>query len=199
MKIYFHLNIEGFSNCYLIVNEQTKQAIIVDPGIVTHQIIDNIERSGYNLAGVLITHNHGSHVHGLKVLTKIYTPEIYAADWEVAGAETNVLKDEGIIEIAGLEVSYMSVPGHTPDSMVFKIGNVLFTGDVITNGRIGSSNNKFSEKALRKNILEKILSQTEDTILMPGHGPPTTVGAERLFNADVNPREQDKREKLGLI
>ena len=83
--------------------------------------------------------------------------------------------------------------------MVFKIGNVLFTGDVITNGRIGSSNNKFSEKALKKNILEKILSQTEDTILMPGHGPPTTVGAERLFNADVNPREQDKREKLGLI
>lgn len=198
MKVYFHLNIEGFSNCYLIVNEHTKQAIIVDPGIVTHQIIDNIERSGYDLAGVLITHNHGSHVHGLKVLQKIYTPEIYAADWEVADEKTCVLKDEGTIEIAGLEVSYMSVPGHTPDSMVYKIGNILFTGDVISAGRIGSSNNKYSEKALISNIKQKILSQTDETVLMPGHGPPTTVGAERIFNVEVNPPESDKREKLGL-
>ena len=65
MKVYFHLNIEGFSNCYVIVNEKTMQAIIVDPGIITHQIIDNMEHSGYTLAGVLVTHNRGSHVHGL--------------------------------------------------------------------------------------------------------------------------------------
>lgn len=199
MKVYFHLNIEGFSNCYVIVNEKTMQAIIVDPGIITHQIIDNIEHSGYTLAGVLVTHNHGSHVHGLKVLRKIYTPQIYAADWEVAGEETYILKDEGTIEIAGLSVNYMSVAGHTPDSMVYKIGNVLFTGDVISAGRIGSSNNKFSERALINNIQQKILSQTEDTILMPGHGPPTTVGAERLYNVGINPPETDKREKLGLI
>lgn len=199
MKVYFHLNIEGFSNCYVIVNEHTMQAIIIDPGIITHQIIENIERSGYDLVGVLITHNHGSHVHGLKVLRKIYEPQIYAADWEVAGEDTYILRDEGIIEIAGLEVGYMSVPGHTPDSMVYKIDNVLFTGDVISAGRIGSSNNKFSEKALIKNIQQKILSQTEETILMPGHGPPTTVGAERLFNIDINPPANDKREKLGLL
>lgn len=198
MKIYFHLNIEGFSNCYVIGNELTGEAIIVDPGIITPQIIDTIEEGGYKLAGVLVTHNHGSHVHGLKTLRKIYTPQIFAADWEVAGNETYVLKDEGIIQIAGLTVGYMSVPGHTPDSMVYKIGSVLFTGDVMSAGKIGSSNNKFSEQALIKNINEKILSQQEDTILMPGHGPPTTVGAEKLFNIAINPRKNDKLAKLGL-
>lgn len=198
MKIYFHLNIEGFSNCYVIGNELTGEAIIVDPGIITPQIIDTIEEGGYKLAGVLVTHNHGSHVHGLKTLRKIYTPQIFAADWEVAGSETYVLKDEGIIQIAGLTVGYMSVPGHTPDSMVYKIGSVLFTGDVMSAGKIGSSNNKFSEQALIKNINEKILSQQEDTILMPGHGPPTTVGAEKLFNIAINPRKNDKLAKLGL-
>ncbi|MBQ0162669.1 MAG: MBL fold metallo-hydrolase [Treponema sp.] len=198
MKIYFHLNIEGFSNCYVIGNELTGEAIIVDPGIITPQIIDTIEEGGYKLAGVLVTHNHGSHVHGLETLRKIYTPQIFAADWEVAGSETYVLKDEGIIQIAGLTVGYMSVPGHTPDSMVYKIGSVLFTGDVMSAGKIGSSNNKFSEKALIKNINEKILSQQEDTILMPGHGPPTTVGAEKLFNVALNPRNNDKLTKLGL-
>ncbi|MBP5402288.1 MAG: MBL fold metallo-hydrolase [Treponema sp.] len=199
MKIYFHLNIEGFSNCYVIVNELTSEAIIVDPGIITPQIIENIEKGGFTLAGVLVTHNHGSHVHGLQTLRKIYTPQIFAADWEVAGNETYVLKDEGIIQIAGLTVGYMSVPGHTPDSMVYKIGNVLFTGDVISAGKIGSSNNKFSEQALIKNINEKILSQQEETILMPGHGPPTTVAAEKMFNLAINPKETGIREKLGLI
>ena len=154
MKIYFHLNLEGFSNCYVIVNELTSEAIIVDPGIITPQIIENIENGDYKLTGVLVTHNHGSHVHGLQTLRKIYSPKIFAADWEVAGNETSVLKDEGIIQIAGLTVGYTSVPGHTPDSMVYKIGSVLFTGDVISAGKIGSSNNKFSEKALIKNINE---------------------------------------------
>lgn len=198
MKIYFHLNLEGFSNCYVIVNELTSEAIIVDPGIITPQIIENIEKGDYKLAGVLVTHNHGSHVHGLKTLRKIYSPKIFAADWEVAGNETYVLKDEGIIQIAGLTVGYTSVPGHTPDSMVYKIGSVLFTGDVISAGKIGSSNNKFSEKALIKNINEKILSQQDETILMPGHGPPTTVGAEKLFNISVNPPDTGRLEKLGL-
>ena len=197
MKIYFHLNLEGFSNCYLVVNELTKEAIIVDPGIVTSQIIENIELCGYKLTSVLVTHNHGSHVHGLQTLQKIYDLQIYAADWEVAGEKTFVLRDEGIIQTAGLTVGYMSLPGHTPDSMVYKIGNVLFTGDVISAGKIGSSTNKFSEKALIKNIQQKILSQQEDTILMPGHGPPTTVAAEILFNTDINPRE-GKREKIEL-
>lgn len=199
MKIYFYLNIEGFSNCYLIVNELTREAIIVDPGIITPTIIENIENGGYSLAGVLITHNHGSHVHGLKTLRKIYAPKIFAADWEIAGNDTSVLRDEGIIQVAGLTVSYMSLPGHTPDSIIYKIGSVIFTGDVISAGKIGSSNNKFSEKTLISNIKQKILSQQEDTVLMPGHGPPTTVGAERLFNIDINPPESGKREKLGLV
>lgn len=198
MKIYFHLNIEGFSNCYVIVNEVNHEAIIVDPGIITPAIIKNIEEGGYKLTGVLVTHNHGSHVNGLNVLRKIYTPQIYAADWEVAGAETNVLRDEGIVQIAGLTVGYMSVPGHTPDSMVYKIGSVLFTGDVISAGKIGSSNNKFAEKQLVNNIQQKILSQQEDTILMPGHGPPTTVGAEKINNISINPPVNTMWKKLGL-
>ncbi len=196
MKVYFHLNIEGFSNCYLIVNEQTKEAIIVDPGIIKQEIIDNIEQFDYKLVAVLVTHNHGSHVHGLKVLNKIYKPQIYAADWEVAGDKTYILKDKGSIEIAGLQVLYMSLTGHTTDSMVYKIGNVIFTGDTISAGRIGDSNNKISEQILIKNIQTKILSQTEDTILLPGHGPPTTVGAEKLYNVSVNFLEQRKREKF---
>ena len=198
MKIYFHLNLEGFSNCYVIVNEKTQESIVVDPGQITTEIISNIEYTGYRLAGVLISHNHGSHVEGLSTLQKIYKAKIYAADWEVARGETNVLKDDGVIKVAGLDVEYFSLPGHTPDSIIYKIGNVMFTGDTISAGKIGSTNTKYSERMMIKNIQAKILSQTDDTVIMPGHGPPTTVGVERMYNPNLQPPSEKQDEETAL-
>lgn len=186
MKVYFHLSIDGFSNCYVITNETTKEAIIIDPGVVTKEIIEQIEREKYKLVGVLITHNHSSHVRGLRTLRKIYSPVIYAADYEVAGSDTFLLKGDGIIRVAGLSVGYMSIIGHTNDSLVYKIGQILFTGDVLTAGLVGSTNSSYSKKSLLSNIRSKILSQQTDILVMPGHGPPTTVVAERNFNKNFN-------------
>ncbi len=182
MKVYFHLNLGGFSNCYLVVNEETSEAIIIDPGKMTEEIISQIEDHNLKLSAVLITHNHGSHVHGLKTLQKIYSPKIYAADWDVAKNDTTVLSGDGKIKIASMYVHYMSVPGHTADSMVYGIGDILFTGDVLSAGFIGSTNSSYSDFILRSNIEQKIFSQQEITILMPGHGPPTTLEAVKAFN-----------------
>lgn len=182
MKVYFHLSLEGFSNCYVITNEETKEAIIIDPGVITKEMIEQIEREKYKLVGVLITHNHSSHVRGLRTIRKIYSPVIYAADYEVAGSDTFLLKGDGIIRVANLSVGYMSVPGHTHDSLIFKIGQILFTGDAITAGLIGDTNSSYSQNTLLKNVQSKILSQQTDIILMPGHGPPSSVEAERHFN-----------------
>ncbi len=182
MKIYFHLSSAGFSNCYVVANENTKQAIIIDPGQLTESIINQIEENKLELVAVLITHNHRSHVHGLKTLMKIYSPKIYGADWEILGRQTSIVSGDGKIRIAGLPVTYMALPGHTADSIVYKIGNAIFTGDSLSAGRLGSTNSNYSSHILKRNIEEKILSQQEDTIILPGHGPPTTVGAEKKFN-----------------
>lgn len=191
MKIYFRLNIGGFSNCYIVSNENTGEAVIIDPGKITDEIINVIERNRLKLSGVFITHNHGSHVHGLSTLRKIYTPKIFAADWEVAGSDTNVLTGDGRARIAGLVVGYMSVPGHTADSMAYKIGDALFTGDALSAGKIGSTNSSYSDFILRENIARKIFSQSPATVIMPGHGPPTCVAVERAFNIGMkDPREE---------
>lgn len=189
MKVYFHLNLGGFSNCYLVVNEETNEAIIIDPGQITDELIEQIESVPYNLAGVLITHNHGSHVNGLKTLRKIYSPKILAADWEVAGSDTTVINGDGRIRIGGMMVHYMAVPGHTADSIVYKIGNMIFTGDVLMAGTIGNTSSSYSEVILRTNIEQKILSQNEDAIVLPGHGPPVTVEASRIYNVDLEKKE----------
>ena len=166
MKIYFHLNIEGFSNAYLILNPETKKALIVDPGKITTKMIDQIEQDKYDLSAVFITHNHKSHIMGLHTLKKIYRPKIYA------------------VTEAGLQIDYISVPGHTPDSMVYKIGLCLFTGDVLLAGQAGYTNSTYSKHTLITNIQSKILSQQENTVIMPGHGPPSTVASEKRFNLD---------------
>ena len=175
MKVYFHLNLGGFSNCYIVVNEKTSEAIIIDPGKITEEIISRIEDNHLKLVAVLITHNHGSHAGGLHTLRKIYSPKILAADWEVAGENTRLAK---------MIVRYMSVPGHTSDSVVYQIGNILFTGDILSAGEIGSTNSSYSEYILKSNIEKKIFSQQDNVILMPGHGPPTTLGAVKAFTAD---------------
>ena len=184
MKIYFHLNLKGFSNCYVVVNEKAKEAIIIDPGKITEGIISQIEDEGLKLSAVLITHNHGSHVDGIKTLQKIYNTKVYAADWEVAKNDTNVLMGDGKIRVAKMIVRYMTIPGHTADSVVYGIGNVLFTGDVLFAGSRGSTNSSYSEVILKTNTDNNIYSQQDSVILMPGHGPPSTVEAARLFTMD---------------
>ena len=184
MKVYFHLNLSGFSNCYVVVNEEAKEAIIIDPGKITDGIISQIEDNNLKLSAVLVTHNHGSHVDGIKTLRKIYNPKIYAADWEVARNDTNVLMGDGKIRVAKMFVRYMTMPGHTADSVVYGIGNLLFTGDVLFAGSMGSTNSSYSELILRTNIENNIFSQQDGVVLMPGHGPPSTIEAARLFTID---------------
>lgn len=182
MKVYFHLNLNGFTNCYLVVNEKAQEAILIDPGDIGEEIISQIENQNLKLSAVFITHNHKNHVHGLQTLMKIYSPKIFAADWEVAKNDTSVLSGDGTIKIAKMVIHYMSLPGHTSDSMIYKIGNILFTGDVLGAGSIGSTNSSYSEFILKSNIERKIFSQQDSLIVMPGHGPITSLGAAKNFN-----------------
>ena len=60
MKVYFHFNIDGFSNCYVVTNEKTMEALIIDPGKITKEILEQIENGPFDLTAVLITHKHKS-------------------------------------------------------------------------------------------------------------------------------------------
>lgn len=187
MKIYSNINLETFTNCYLVADEASGKAIVIDPGSVSTQFISRIEENNLSLTAVLVTHNHPGHTKGLPTLRKIYDVAVYAADLDVAGSPASVIKGDGNVRIAGLNVSYFSLPGHSSDSMVYKIGNILFTGDTIEAGTIGSTNSSYAKQTLATGIRSKILSQFEDTIIMPGHGPMTSVGAEKMFNIDLVP------------
>ena len=188
MKVYFHLNPSDFSNCYLVVNEKNSEAILIDPGQLNEAMVNQLEDNRYKLSAILITHNHSSSMHGLKTLFKIYSPKIYGADWEIAGGATNLLMGDGKFRIAGMTVRYMTLPGHTADSMLYKLENVLFTGDSISSGLLGTTSSSYSSQILRTNVENKIFSQQDTTVILPGHGPPTTVRAEKLYSRGMQKR-----------
>lgn len=186
VKIYFHLNTVEFSNCYVVTNQETREALIVDPGQITENVIAQIEDNDFTLRAILVTHNHADHVNGLATLRKIYRAKVYGADWEVAGEDTIVIRGDGAFNVAGLYVEHISLPGHTADSMAYKIGNVIFTGDAISAGLIGETTSSHTRMLLKRNIEQKLFSQHENTILMPGYGPPSCVSAERTCNIDLD-------------
>lgn len=182
MKVYFHFNIDGFSNCYVVTNEKTMEALIIDPGKITKEILEQVESGPFNVTAVLITHSHKSHVRGLETLKKIYKPKVYAADFDIAGSEETLLNGDDIIYAAGLQIKHLALPGHSADSMAYKIGHIVFTGDTIFAGMISTTSSTYARRTLISNISTKILSQQDDIILMPGHGPPSTLASEKNFN-----------------
>ncbi len=185
MKIYFHYVSNNFSNSYLVGNEKTRQAIIVDPSVMDKTLLDHIEKNKFSLEAILITHRHESHLSALKTICKIYSPSIYAAETEIKGIKTKEVVGSGFFQEAGFDIFYLSVPGHSPDSLIFKIENIAFTGDSILAGAIGDCPNMHGRQHLIKNLNEKLLNQDESIILMPGHGPPSTIGAELRCNMDL--------------
>ncbi len=187
MKIYHHYSLYGFSNVYLVGNDEMKEALVIDPAEMNAALLGHIEKNGYALKAVLITHNHPHHIRGLKTLLKIYDAQVYAANASVAGFPSKALRDGETIRTCGFEVEVFSVPGHSPDSLVFKIDGALFTGDALHAGLIGKTLSSYNAVTLADRLKSKVLDQADEHIILPGHGPPSTVGTERQFNVGLEP------------
>jgi hydroxyacylglutathione hydrolase len=189
MKVFFHFAVNCFSNTYLIGPEGPGDAILVDPGILDSALLRLIEDHRYYVRSILVTHAHESHVHGIKTLLKIYEAEIYASTHRVLECPCTIVADGQTLEISGFRVQTIGVPGHSSDSIAYRIGDMLFTGDTLAAGTIGPTPNGYARALLIQNIKEKLLTLPESLTVLPGHGPPSSIAVERLSNPAL-------REKL---
>jgi hydroxyacylglutathione hydrolase len=196
MKLFFHFSVIGFSNTYLIGNNDGGAAILVDPGHMDLELLKLIEDNNYYIKYVLLTHRHASHTKGLKTLSKIYDVEIFANSPHIHDFPVHIVSDDSHMNLAGFDISAFLIPGHSSDSMVFKISDALFTGDVLMAGRIGSTTTSLSRSLLLRSIREKILPFNENTIIFPGHGTPTTLGIEKIINTDLMPHRHGSKHGL---
>jgi len=200
MKLFFQYCSYGFSNCYILGtenkgDEQPNTAIIIDPGSMEKNTLEIIEDNNFDLKAVLITHDHLGHVHGLRTLQRIYNAKIFAVNHTILDYKTNMVKDGDVFSVGDFLVEVISIPGHSSDSAVYRIGNLFFTGDVLTAGLVGSTVSAYGAKTQMNKLRSRLLSLPGDYILLPGHGPPSTLEAERRFNADIFRYEQNRNKR----
>lgn len=199
MKLFFHYSLGGFSNTYLLGPEGGGDAIIVDPGSMDIAMLNYVEKNDYYVRACLVTHNHENHVRGLSTLKKIYEAEIFSNNSYIDEFPCTLVLDGELRSVCGFDVECMSAPGHSPDSMMFKVGRTVFTGDALSAGLPGRTSSAYGRRLLIRHLRLKLMSQLDDCVILPGHGPPSTVGSERIANRAINSDSLFERQIETLI
>lgn len=197
------------TNTYLIYDENTKDAWMIDAPDKTKQFIDFINEKNLNLKYIVLTHGHWDHIKGLDFFRNKYKAKVVAfhksldylenpnlnlsynnpyVDEIITKADIYLYEKEGEFDI----FKYYYTPGHSYDHIIYKLDDkIVFCGDLIfylSVGRTDFAGSSFDD--LKKSILDIIYTKFDDkTLLLPGHGVTTQVEFEKMHNPFVPFRE----------
>ncbi len=162
---------------------------VIDPGGAAEVILSRLTELNLALDLVLITHAHADHIGGIKQLASAAKGLRVACHQLERDSVTRDLpvrwepaKDSVGIALGALNITPLCTPGHTPGSMCHAADGACFVGDSLFAGSIGRPSNQAVYQQMLKDIRAKVLALPDETILLPGHGPATTVGAEKAHN-----------------
>jgi hydroxyacylglutathione hydrolase len=175
----------GFSNTYVLAGEPGGEAIVIDPGTFNEQVLETVEDSHCYARWVLLTHAHAAHCGGLRTLLKIYDASVLCGMPDALEQRARHVTGGESIRLGAFEFTALETPGHSMDSLCWLCGNLLFSGDALSAGRIGSTKDGYARGLLVSSLRSRVLSLPEDVLIFPGHGPPSTVRSERRFNPSL--------------
>lgn len=197
------------TNCFLLINEDTKELLVVDPGGQGKRLAERITDHGFTAKGILLTHGHFDHTDGMEDLkASLPNPvKAYALDKEEKLLEDPSLnlsggfgiggrsykadeffRDGETVTLAGLTFKVIATPGHTPGSccFYFEEDGVLISGDTLFEQSVGRTDFPGgSMQALVSSIKEKLFVLPDETLVLPGHMGTTTIGDEKQGNMFV--------------
>jgi glyoxylase-like metal-dependent hydrolase (beta-lactamase superfamily II) len=193
------------TNCYILGCEETNKAAVIDPGDNAESIIQEAASRKLEIDKILLTHGHTDHVSACKRVKDATGADVYIHQkdvpllaeaprmalmfgWSVGEVpEPDKYLEEGDkITVGGIELVVMHTPGHSPGGVCFKGDGFIFSGDTLFAGSIGRTDLPGgSYQELISMIKDKIMILPEDTQVLSGHGPATTVGTELRVNPFV--------------
>ncbi|MBP7839851.1 MAG: MBL fold metallo-hydrolase [Acidaminococcaceae bacterium] len=190
------------TNCYVVINEEQKKGVVIDPGGDADQILEKIKQKGITIEAIFLTHGHSDHIMAVDEVREVTGAKVYISEADAdmltkassnlsvymgAGREFKAadefLIDGETITAAGLKFQVVATPGHTKGGICLLCGDTVFCGDTIFSESIGRTDlpgGSYSQ--ILHSIKTKIMVLPDEMKLLPGHGPATTIGWERRRN-----------------
>lgn len=194
------------TNCYVVRSENSPHCVVIDPGGESQSIFDFLDQRKLSPVLIICTHAHGDHTGAAAPMLARYgdcefamgTADIKAASQQKAWLK-NMLEDfeeppvpsRGLnhgetLDCDGFEMNVLATPGHTPGSISLYVDGYVFTGDTLFRESIGRFDLSDGDHAKEIASIRTVLFDLDDsTVVLPGHGPSTTIGHERTANPYV--------------
>lgn len=190
------------TNCYIISNIDTKEALVIDPADNAQLLIKILQENDLVCKAILLTHGHFDHIMAAKELAMATSAKVYAHEAEadllaeprmnlshnIILAPDEALKDGQELVLAGFKIKVIHTPGHTAGSVCYYFNEegILFSGDTLFLEDIGRSDLPTGNgPQLVESIRKKLMPLKDETIVYPGHDAATTIGYERQHNIYV--------------
>ncbi|MCX6390668.1 MAG: MBL fold metallo-hydrolase [Solirubrobacterales bacterium] len=191
-------------NCHFVINESTNQCVVVDPGEEEQRLLAALTENGLICEGILVTHTHFDHIGAVAPVARATGAEVWCPEMELPvladvmsfvpwpgfgpyeswNAESSVKGGE-TIELAGMSFDVIHTPGHSPGHVTYVTdqGKTVLSGDVLFQGSVGRVDLPGGDwPTLLASIGEMVDRLPSDAVVYPGHGDPTTIGAELATN-----------------
>jgi glyoxylase-like metal-dependent hydrolase (beta-lactamase superfamily II) len=193
-------------NCYIVFDEKTKEAIVIDPGDDAQEILHLVNGKGLKVKYIVNTHAHFDHVGANKQIRDATGAEllIHEADNNLLGGTANqarmfgmtapsspkadrYVKHGDVIKAGDISLKVLHTPGHSAGGISLAGDGVVFTGDALFAGSIGRTDLMGGDlMTLITSIKEHLMTLPDDTVVLSGHGPQSTIGEERRDNPFLN-------------
>ena len=194
-------------NCYVVGDDMTREAIVIDPGGNARDIVDTLRREQLKCVAIVNTHAHFDHLIALTELREktgaafwLHAEEAKVLANAQMGAKMfgfampqpkpadHLLRDGDQIHFGKSALRVLHAPGHSPGSICLRGDNFVIVGDVLFQGSIGRTDLPGGDYAtLMASIRDKLLTLPDATVVYPGHGDATTIGEERQLNPFLRP------------
>ncbi len=167
------------NNVFVLRCRETGDAVLLDAANEHERLLELCRTLG--VREVLETHGHWDHIQAVPAVRAAgYSVHVTAQDADMLDSYDEILEDDSVIEVGRLRLHTLLTPGHTPGSMCFRLEGspVLFSGDTLFPGGAGATNHGGDFGTILDSIDRRLFTLPADTMVFPGHGLDTTIGAE---------------------